>query len=214
MQLKLLKTQLAESRSKCELLEQSLRVIAQENHDLEVKTLKDNTGNATKQVATPSTMGTVQKPLLLKNKNTIESLSPDNQMDRLSIDSENNQFMTGKMKTNVSDADEDDSSEEFFDIEDTLTDEGETDSKSENLLDELEESDSSRAQQEQRELSELKVKLTENELVMEKKRPESDKIKHLLPVDANGWRLVHLIFFLLLLFFSLFYFLFLIFERW
>lgn len=37
-----LKAQLAESRSKCELLEQSLRVIAQENLDLEAKKLRSN----------------------------------------------------------------------------------------------------------------------------------------------------------------------------
>ena len=39
--IQLLKSQLAETRLKCELLEQSLRVLAQENHDLEVKKLHD-----------------------------------------------------------------------------------------------------------------------------------------------------------------------------
>jgi hypothetical protein len=37
---KLLKHQLTESRLKCDLLEQSLRVLAQENHDMEVNKLK------------------------------------------------------------------------------------------------------------------------------------------------------------------------------
>lgn len=197
-----MKTQLAESRSKCELLEQSLRVIAQENHDLEVKTLKENIGNAAKQASTSTATGAKQTPVLLNNKNAMQSPSPDYQMDKLSIDAENHQFKTGKMKSSISDVDEDDSSEEFFDIEDTLTDEGEMDTKSENLVDEIEESDSLRTQQEQQELAELKSKLSENDLQMEKKRLESDQTKNLLPVDSNGWRLVHFIFiFSLFLFF-------------
>jgi hypothetical protein len=188
-----LKTQLAESRSKCELLEQSLRVIAQENHDLECKTLKENIVNA-KQASNSSTTGAKQTPVLLNSRNSIQSPSPDYQMDKLTIDAENHQFKSGKMKSTISDVDEDDSSEEFFDIEDTLTDEGEMDTKSENLVDEIEESDSLRTQQEQQELAELKLKLSENDLVMEK--------RNLLPVDANGWRLVHFIFiFFLFLFF-------------
>ena len=40
---KLIKSQLNETRLKCELLEQSLRVIAQENHDLEVKKMHETT---------------------------------------------------------------------------------------------------------------------------------------------------------------------------
>lgn len=38
--IQLLKSQLAETRSKCELLEQSLRVIAQENLELETNKIK------------------------------------------------------------------------------------------------------------------------------------------------------------------------------
>ena len=100
-----MKTQLAESRSKCDLLEQSLRVIAQENHDLEVKTLKENIVNATKQVSTSSTSGTKQTPVFFNNKNAIQSPSPDYQMDKLSIDDENHHYQTGKMKSTISDVD-------------------------------------------------------------------------------------------------------------
>ena len=45
---KLIKSQLAENRQKCELLEQSLRVLAQENLDLEGKNLQETSSKSLK----------------------------------------------------------------------------------------------------------------------------------------------------------------------
>ncbi len=91
---KLLKSQLNESRVKCELLEQSLRVLAQENHDMETKKLhhdKHASGHA-------SQVQDVDFP----DVNNVKRSSADDETEA--------QWYTGNKESSENE------SEEFFDI--------------------------------------------------------------------------------------------------
>ena len=95
----MLKSQLVESRLKCELLEQSLRVLAQENHDMESNKLHQD--NAKLGMSSHATVRANTTSLLAAKASTEEEEEEDEEEIPESVNQS---------------AQSSDESEEFFDI--------------------------------------------------------------------------------------------------
>lgn len=168
----LLKSQLNETRVKCELLEQSLRVLAQENHDMESKKLHRKAGTSN---------GTSQNNFDLQISETRD------------ISTEEEIVNDGLMND-----DSDDESEEFFDIADDFTDE---DDKSNDFLGSdtnqpvyFENADAENRNKQNSPVSKL-INISEN--TPENDDPSSEGLRtsvaklspNMIEVDTQGWRL-------------------------
>ena len=112
----LLKSQLAETKHKAELLEQSLRVIAQENHDLETKKITKSSISTNVNNNTNSNTTTTSNNTIHSNVNASSACSSKNlRNDSPSLESAKNST-EDESALNEANNDSDNEYEEFFDI--------------------------------------------------------------------------------------------------
>jgi len=164
----LLKSQLIESRLKCELLEQSLRVLAQENHDMESNKLHQDNVKLTTQLAKAST-------------------EEEEEEDEEDIPNEEDTVNQSAQSS--------DESEEFFDI-DPISDGDEEADKSSVQTEELDASnirscygsiqDVSLAKEDTNPTEAKSVVPIKNQLVVVDEKQKQMKI---VERDFNGWRI-------------------------